>query len=187
MFETDKSRSRTASLPTMLVLVGLGAVVLTLSSYVAIPIGPVPITMQTLAVTAIGALYGPRLGAGTVLGWLALGAMGIPVFASGAGGLEHLRGATAGYLWAFPVAAGVTGWLVARGWNEDRKALALLAMLIGNLICLTLGASWLAVQIGPVGAIEAGFLPFLVGAGVKAGLGVGVLLLANKLEMTRLG
>ena len=141
--------------------------------------------MRTGAVTAIGALYGPRLGAGTVLAWLALGAIGVPVFASGAGGVEHLRGATAGYLWAFPVAAGVTGWLVARGWNAGRKAWAFAAMLIGNLICLTLGASWLAVQIGLMRAIEAGFLPFLIGAGVKAGLGVGVLLIVQKLSASR--
>ena len=162
-------------------LIGLGAVLLTVSSYIAVPIGPVPITMQTLAVTTIGALYGWRLGGGTVLIWLALGALGLPVFAGGGGGAEHLAGATAGYLWAFPVAAGVTGALVARGWNADRKTLAFAAMGIGNLICLTLGAGWLAGQIGIARAGEGGFAPFLIGAGAKAAMGVGVLMLAQRL------
>ncbi|MEO1322989.1 MAG: biotin transporter BioY [Pseudomonadota bacterium] len=181
MSTTDQNKAQSTPLLTLVIMVAVGAVILTVSSYIAIPMAPVPITMQTLAVTSIGALYGWRRGAGTVLFWLTLGGLGVPVFASGAGGVEHLRGATAGYLWAFPVAAGVTGALVARGWDAKRKAWAFAAMLIGNLICLTLGASWLASQIGLMRALEVGLLPFLVGAGVKAGLGVGVLMLAPKL------
>ncbi|MEM6556941.1 MAG: biotin transporter BioY [Pseudomonadota bacterium] len=169
------------SLSLFLSLVATGAIIMTTSSYIAVPIGPVPITMQTLAVTSIGALYGWRLGVGTVLIWLALGALGLPVFSGGSGGAEHLAGATAGYLWAFPVAAGVTGALVARGWNADHKILAFAAMGIGNLICLTLGAGWLAGQIGFARAIEVGFAPFLIGAGVKAAMGVGVLMVARRL------
>ena len=178
--ESKESLRARNSLSLLLGLIALGAVLLTVSSFIAVPIGPVPITMQTLTVTSIGALYGWRLGAGTVLIWLGLGALGLPVFSSGSGGVEHLSGATAGYLWAFPVAAGVTGALVARGWDVDHKAWAFAAMGIGNLVCLTLGAGWLAGQIGFDRAFDVGFAPFLPGAGVKAGLGVGVLMAARR-------
>ncbi|MEM7639440.1 MAG: biotin transporter BioY [Pseudomonadota bacterium] len=179
--ESKESLRARNTLSLSLGLIALGAFLLTVSSYIAVPIGPVPITMQTLAVTSIGALYGWRLGVGTVLIWLGLGALGLPVFSGGSGGVEHLSGATAGYLWAFSVAAGVTGVLVARGWEADHKAGAFAAMGIGNLICLTLGAGWLAGQIGFDRAIEVGFAPFLPGAVVKAGLGVGVLMAARRL------
>ena len=94
-----------------------GAVLMTVSSYLVVPMVPVPITMQTLAVTTIGTIYGPRLGFLTIVFWLGLGAIGLPVFAGGGGGWEHLTGPTAGYLIAFPFAAAVTGWLVMAGWN----------------------------------------------------------------------
>jgi len=160
----------------------VGILVLSGSSYAAIPIGPVPITMQTLAVTLIGALYGWWQGGLTVLAWLVLGALGMPFFSEGESGVEHLVGATAGYLWAFPIAAAVTGALVARGWNIDRKAWAFAAMLLGNLICLSFGAAWLAGQIGLARAFEVGFAPFLVGAAIKSALGVGVLMLVARLR-----
>lgn len=165
----------------------LGIFLLSGSSYAAIPIGPVPITMQTLCVTVIGALYGWWQGGLTVAAWLALGALGLPVFAEGGAGVKYLVGATAGYLWAFPIAAAATGALVARGWSADRKAWAFAAMLLGNLICLSLGAAWLAVQIGIVRAFEVGFAPFLIGAGVKSALGVGVLMLVTRFRSSVAG
>src|SRR6478609_6204742 len=69
---------------------------------------------QIFAVTMIGALYGWRLGAATVLAWLAEAAMGFPVLAGGAGGLAPFAGPTAGYLASFPVIAALVGWLAAR-------------------------------------------------------------------------
>ena len=162
------------------ILVLGGAVVLAIASYIAIPMVPVPITLQTLAVTTIGALYGPRLGAFTVIVWLAMGMLGLPVFAGGGGGISHFLGPTAGYLLAFPVAAAVTGGLVARGWTGQKPAFAFAAMLIGNLVCLSLGAAWLATQIGLQAAINAGFAPFLPGAAIKSAMGMALLWLAGK-------
>src|SRR5690554_5030358 len=59
-----------------------GTLVLAASSHISVPMVPVPITMQTLAVTLVGALYGWRLGGLTILAWLAEGAIGLPVFRS---------------------------------------------------------------------------------------------------------
>ena len=72
-----------------------GTVLMTASSYVSVPMIPVPMTMQTLAATLIGALYGWRLGALTIAMWLLQGALGLPVFSNGGGGIAHLSAAPA--------------------------------------------------------------------------------------------
>ncbi|QBK32184.1 biotin transporter BioY [Roseitalea porphyridii] len=158
----------------------LGTMLLAASSYVEVPLKPVPVTMQTLAVALVGALYGWRLGAITITAWLAQGAMGLPVLAGGAAGAHHFVGPTAGYLFAFPVAGAVAGWLAERGWNGHRVVLAFLGQLISNLLCLVLGAAWLALLVGPDLAITSGVMPFLVGALLKAVTGAAILGVATR-------
>ena len=148
----------------------IGTALLALSSYITVPMVPVPVSMQTFAVTLIGALYGWRLGAMTVITWLVQGAVGMPLLAGGAAGIQHFLGPTGGYLFAFPVCAAVTGWLVGCGWNGQRLVLALLAMMSGNVLCLVIGGAWLALMIGPEQAFMLGVLPFLVGAVLKSAL-----------------
>ena len=87
-----------------------GIAVLAVSAHIKIPFYPVPVTMQTLAVLAIGMTYGTRLGGATVLGYLGAGAAGAPVFAGGAG-IAYMMGPTGGYLLGFFVAAIVLGAL----------------------------------------------------------------------------
>lgn len=152
-----------------------GTALMTASSYVSVPMVPVPMTMQTLAVTLIGALYGWRLGAITIAVWLMQGALGLPVFSNGTGGIARLVGPTAGYLFAFPIAAAVTGWLAERGWTGDPVVRAFLAMLAGNALCLMLGGAWLAVLIGGEKAFWAGVAPFVLGGIVKSALGAAIL------------
>ena len=148
-----------------------GSLFLTLSSYLEVPMIPVPVTMQTFAVALVGALYGWRLGGLTIVAWLMQGALGLPVLAGGAAGAAHFIGPTAGYLFAFPVAGMAVGWLAERGWNGRRPWRAFAAMLIGNGLCLILGAAWLAALIGLEQAVMTGLAPFLIGAVLKAGLG----------------
>ena len=148
-----------------------GSLFLTLSSYLEVPMIPVPVTMQTFAVALVGALYGWRLGGLTIVAWLMQGALGLPVLAGGAAGAAHFVGPTAGYLFAFPVAGMAVGWLAERGWNGRRPWRAFAAMLIGNGLCLVLGAAWLAALIGLEPAVMTGLAPFLIGAVLKAGLG----------------
>lgn len=159
----------------------LGTFTLALSSYVEVPMVPVPVTLQTFAVALVGALYGWRLGAITVIAWLIEGAVGLPVLSGGAAGAHHFFGPTAGYLFAFPLAAALMGWLFERGWNGVRPVLAFAAMLASNLVCLVFGAAWLATTLGAEQAIVHGVTPFLVGAVLKSGLGAAVLVvLARK-------
>lgn len=154
----------------------LGTLFLTLSSYVEVPMVPVPVTMQTFAVTLVGALYGWRLGALTIAAWLVEGAVGFPVLSGGAAGAAHFVGPTAGYLFAFPLVGALVGWLAERGWNGKRVMLASVAMLLGNLACLVLGTAWLAVMIGAEQAVTFGFLPFIVGGLLKSALGAATLM-----------
>jgi len=163
-----------------LAAVVFGSLFLALSSYIEVPMVPVPVTMQTFAVTLVGALYGWRLGGITIVAWLTQGAFGLPVLSGGAAGAHHFVGPTGGYLFAFPVAGMAIGWLAERGWNGHRPMLAFAGMLIGNAICLVLGAAWLALLTGPEQAIMSGVAPFLVGAVLKSALGAMTLRLMTR-------
>lgn len=163
------------SLAVQIAAVIFGTALMTASSYISVPMLPVPMTMQTLAATLIGALFGWRLGALTVAAWLLQGALGFPVFANGAGGVPHLFGPTGGYLFAFAIAAALTGWLAERGWTGDRIVRTSLSMLAGNALILLLGWAWLANMIGPEKAFWAGVAPFILGGIVKSALGAAIL------------
>lgn len=151
-------------------VVALGTLFLAASSWVEVPMLPVPMTMQTFAVTLIGALYGWRLGAITVLAWLGEAVVGLPVLAGGAGGIAHFAGPTAGYLFAFPLAAALVGWLAERGWTRGNLLLSFAAMLLGNAFILVMGGAWLAALIGANDAMTYGVTPFVLGAIVKSAL-----------------
>jgi len=135
---------------------------------VAVPFSPVPITAQTLVVLLTGALLGRRRGAATLLGYMAVGALGLPFFA-GAG----LTGPTGGYLLGFVAAAYLTGLLVERGWGR-RPGSALLALLAGNLAIYAVGLPWLALFVGPRAVLALGLLPFVVGDLLKVVCAAGV-------------
>ena len=138
-----------------------------LTAQVSIPLGPVPLTLQTLGVLFTGAVLGSRRGFLALLVYLAEGAAGLPVFAGGAGGIAHLLGPTGGYLISYPLAAGLVGFLAERGWDQ-RPARTALAMVMGNLVIYALGVAWLAVFLGALGtALYKGMLIFIPGDLIK--------------------
>ncbi len=153
----------------------LGTAILAIASQISVPMVPVPMTMQTLAVLLIGALYGWRLGALTILAWLAEAALGLPVLANAGGGLHHFAGPTGGYLAAFPLMAALAGWLAERGWHGGRPLLAFASLMLAHALCLALGGLWLAYLIGAQKALAFGVVPFLLGSLVKSALGAAVL------------
>lgn len=157
-----------------------GSLLLALSAQIQVPLQPVPITMQTFAVLVIGMAYGWRLGAATVMLYLAEGAMGLPVFAGATGGLAVLFGKTGGYLLGFVLAAGVTGALAERGWDRNVATTAL-AMLAGNLAIYVPGLVVLGGLIGVDKAVTYGLTPFLLGDVLKLALAACVLPAAWKL------
>jgi biotin transport system substrate-specific component len=142
---------------------------------VPLPFTPVPLTGQTFAVLLTGALLGPRLGALAMLAYLAEGAAGLPFFRGGAGGVGHFVGPTAGYLFAFPAAAYVTGYLAERGWDR-RFVTAAAAMALGSLVILAGGWAWLALMFkGGAEALRLGVAPFLPGDVLKVALAAAAL------------
>lgn len=132
-----------------------------------LPFTPVPITLQTLAVLLTGAALGSKRGGLAMLLYLAEGALGLPVFASvpgSPGGFFALLSFTGGYLWSYPVAAFVTGWLCERGLDRSFFTSAL-AMLPGTLIIYLLGVLQLGLvlHLSVQQAIVEGMLPFIPG------------------------
>lgn len=147
----------------------IGVCVLTASSYVSVPLYPVPVTMQTLAVLLVGVVMGPRAGALTVLSWLAMAAAGAPVLAGAHGGPGAFVGPTAGYLISFPIAAYLAG-MVPRAGSLLRHGAVFAAMLGLHGLILLMGWAWLSALIGAEVAFTAGVLPFMLGAVLKSGL-----------------
>lgn len=152
----------------------LGSAVLAASAQVSLPMWPVPATAQTLALLLIGALGGPRMGVASVALYLTQGAMGLPVFANGTGGIAVLAGPTAGYLLGFLPAV----WLAGHaGRGLARQALVLST---AHLLLFIPGVAWLAGFIGWERALMAGFVVFIPGTVVKTALAVAALRAARR-------
>lgn len=160
-----------------LLVVG-GTLVIALAAQTSVPMIPVPMTLQTLAILAVGFTFGSRLGAATLLAYLAEGAMGLPVFANGMNGLAF-AGPTAGFLIGFVAMAWAAGWAAERGLAKGFFGTAACALVISALLYVP-GLAWPMAVAGTFG-MEAGWAgqgmgfywthfvsPFLIGDAVKA-------------------
>ena len=164
---------RQAKLVKQIALVLVGVMLLVLSAKIKIPMIPVPMTMGTFAVLSIGAVYGPRLGLVTIIGYMIVGALGFDVFASSSSekfGVSYMMGSTGGYLVGYVLAILVLGWTARQGWDRSVLKMAA-AMVLGNVIIYVPGLLWLATLYGwdqPI--LTWGLTPFLMGDLVKLGL-----------------
>lgn len=150
----------------------LGSALLWASAKVQVPFWPVPMTMQSMVVVLIGAWYGPRLGAATVLLYLAEGAAGLPVFAGTPEkglGIAYMLGTTGGFLAGFVAAAFAAG-LVYRALGARPIVAMLVAGVVGHVVLFVPGWAWLATFVGAEKAFALGVAPFLVGSLAKIGL-----------------
>lgn len=156
-----------SSLVRKAAMVAFGSVLVAMSAQISVPMFPVPMTLQTLAIMLIGLTYGARLAGATLVAYLAQGAMGFPVFAGGAAGIAPLMGPTGGFLFGFVAMAFVMGWLVERGFDRGFGLFG--AALIATALLFVPGLAWLT-AITPLdlqGAFMAGAAPFLLGELVK--------------------
>jgi biotin transport system substrate-specific component len=160
-----------------------GAVFTAYAAQLVIPMWPVPITAQTLAVLLVGSVLGVTRGTISLIGYFSMGAMGLPVF-SAATSLSF--GPTFGYLIGFVAAAAVVGWLSERGWHKS-VAGVLGSFAIANTVIYLFGLPWLAFVLGNLGAANdfasvatAGLVPFIVGDVLKMILAAALLPLAWK-------
>jgi biotin transport system substrate-specific component len=171
----EQALSGTLALRRALAVVA-GALLVALGAQAAVPLpGGVPMTLQVPAVLIVGGLLGPSLGATSLVVYILMGVVGLPVFTPfGLPGIARLMGPTGGYLLAYPVAAAIAGLAAGAGRRWGRLTLGLLAAFV---VIHVGGVAQLAILGGDLGtAIRIGSLPFLIGDFAKlafAGLIVG--------------
>lgn len=167
------SRGRGAALSES-ALVLLASFVIIAAAKISVPFFPVPMTLQTLAVMAVAASFGMRLGTLTVLTYFAEGLAGLPVFANtppAVAGPLYFMGTTGGFLAGFVVLALIVGFAADRGL--DRSPLKLFAtILVADAVLFAMGFAWLAWGahlasgahgVGASVAWAKGVLPFVLG------------------------
>ncbi len=159
-------------LATQVFLAIAGTIILTISAKAKVVLGPVDMSLQTLAIFLIAIAFGGRLAVATLLLYIAEGAAGLPVFQGTPEkgiGLAYMMGPTGGYLAGFVVMAAIVGWAADRGW--DRNPLTLIgAVLVAEAIMLAMGFGWLSFLIGAEKAWQFGVVPFIVPDLIKCAL-----------------
>ena len=151
----------------MMVYVALMAALMAVGAFIAIPIGPVPIVLQNLFILLAGLLLGPRWGTLAVAIYLLAGALGLPVFAGGTGGIGRFAGPTGGYLIGFLPAVYLVGMIGQAGGN--RPFWQIVGMVCGTLAIYSLGVVWLKTVTGMSfgKSLALGMYPFLPGDALK--------------------
>lgn len=168
------------SLATNISLIFAGAAITAIAAQIQVPMWPVPMTMQTLAVLLVGAALGAKRGALSLSLYLALGAAGLPVFASA----KSLTGVipTAGYLVGFVAAAALVGFLASKGFSATPIKMAF-SFALGSVVIYGFGVSGLMLALGLdlTTAVSVGVIPFLIGDALKAAAAAALLPIAWKL------
>lgn len=179
--------TETSSRLKMMIVSALFAAIIGIMAQLTIPLPLVPITGQTLAVGLAATILGSRYGTMSVLVYLMMGAVGIPVFSGMSSGLGVIFGPTGGFLIGFIPAAFIMGYYMER--TSFTFAQAMVANIIGMFVTLIFGTVWLKfiAELSWTAAFMGGFAPFLIGGVIKAFLAAwaGILvrgrLLANRL------
>ncbi|AVO43981.1 biotin transporter BioY [Phreatobacter cathodiphilus] len=174
--------SGSAALPATtlrsLALVAGGVCLITLGAKASVPFWPVPLTLQTLAISVVAAAYGLRLGVATVATYLLAGLLGAPVFAGWSVGIAPFMGPTGGFLAGFLVMSAIIGAAADRGWDKAWPT-TLAAMALANVIVFVPGLLWLGTFTGYGDKLlAAGLWPFALGTLVKTALAAALMPLA---------
>lgn len=148
-------------------VVVFGSLLIAVSAKIALPLLPVPITLQTVAILFLAMLFGSRLAVTAVLLYFAEAMAGLPVLSGPIAGPAVFMGPTMGYLLGFIVAAAFTGYMAEKGHCRTWVK-AFLTALFASLLILIAGGIALSFELGPKVAIEAGVLPFIFGDLLKA-------------------
>jgi len=162
-------------------LVIAGTALVAALAQVAIPLWPVPITGQTLAVLLVGASLGAARGAASLTLYALLGAVGLPIYSDAASGWSVLVGPTGGYIIGFIASAAIVGWAAERHWDRGWLKAAV-TFLGGSLVVFAIGLPWLSYSLGGFGlpndlqsTLVAGFYPFIIGGVIKAAIAAALL------------
>ncbi len=177
-----RPEGRARALATDAALILTGAAVVAVLAQVSVPLWPVPITGQTLAVVVVGAALGARRGALALLAYLVIGLAGVPVFADFTGTVAAIAKPSFGFILGFIGAAFVAGWFAERAW--DRKPwLAFIGFVAASAVPFVVGIPYMALILNGVMGLElslwqllqVGLFPFIIGGVVKAAIAAAVI------------
>lgn len=177
---TQRSGSLRESLSGKVILVVAASAFVAICAHISVPLPftPVPLTLQNFAVILVGMLLGPVAGFSAMVLYLAEGAMGLPVFTPhSVGGIAHLLGPNAGYLFSYPLAAATAGWVVrAMQHATSRFRSGLVAATIASAPIFIFGAGWLAhlLHLSASATWTMAVAPFLPGEVVKVMAAAGI-------------
>jgi len=175
-----RSGSLQESLSGKVILTVAASALVALCAHISLPLPftPVPLTLQNFAVILVGMLLGPVAGFSAMILYLAEGAMGLPVCTPhSVGGIAHLLGPNAGYLFSYPLAAATAGWVVRVMQRiTTRFRAGLVAATVASAPIFLLGAGWLAhlLHIGTAATWTMAVAPFLPGEVVKITAAAGI-------------
>ena len=161
-----------------LALAGLCTAFMAVVAPLSIPIGPISLTLSVLGVFFAGAMLTPGWAAASILAYICIGAVGLPVFANMAACVQVPTGMTAGFLWAYPLMAALLAAVCRR---TQRMALRLAGVLAGQLVCYALGTLWFMFVsgMGLWASLTVCVLPFIIPDFLK---GLGALALAGAIR-----
>jgi biotin transport system substrate-specific component len=178
----DRVVPRSAITNTLLILGGTAVVAV--SAQVSIPLWPVPVTGQTLAVLLVGSSLGAWRGTVSLTLYMLLGLVGLPIFADFAGGPASVLLPSFGFVIGFIPAAALIGWLSEHAWDR-RPLLAAAGFLAASFVPFLFGLPYLAIVLGNLGVpndfaavMAAGFTPFIVGGIIKWAIAAALLPIA---------
>ncbi|WP_116653008.1 biotin transporter BioY [Pelagibacterium sediminicola] len=150
---TMQPKGRAAQALTALAVAFLGSILLAVSAKVNVPTWPVPVTLQSMAVAAIAAAFGARVGVATVALYIGQGLAGLPVFAGIYAGPAYLFGPTGGFILAWVAMAAIIGHAADRGLS--RRFLPLFAVMVAaGVVQFAAGFAWLLLLSGQAGWID---------------------------------
>ena len=155
----------------------LGVALLTVCAWISVPVGNIPVTLQTFAVALAGAIFGILRGAAVVGVYLLMGLIGIPVFSGFNSGVTALMGVTGGYLIGFLFSVVITGIFSAFGIKNKiaKTALVYAGAILGTAVCYFFGTLWFitvfnrggAEPVGVAAALMLCVVPYLLPDAVK--------------------
>lgn len=153
----------------------LAAVICALAPW-TIPVGVIPISLATLGVYLAAVVIDAKHGAAAVLTYIALGAIGVPVFSGGRGGFGVIAGPTGGYITGYFFLAVIAGLIVDAAGGEKRVWIYPIAMTVGTVALYAFGTGWYMISTGAefAPALAACVLPFLAGDAVKIAVATAV-------------
>lgn len=157
-----------------MVQVAIFTALTSISAFVSIPIGPVPITMQSIVVVLAGIILGPKLGPLSQLVYVGLGLIGLPIFSGFTGGVQSLLKPSFGFTIGFIFAAFIVGKLAQLKKGLQKKQI-LIAILLGNITIYLFGLPYMYFILNIItkqnlafqNIIYTGFLVFLPGDIIK--------------------